>query len=105
MTDQEAIAALDAIEGEGVDGDNHDAADKLLLELVSPEGADAYRRLQLRAEGWWFAWRGHTFALTDPRWFACRPLARPAWFVLPLTSPRQSPHVVSDHRSEGVGTS
>jgi hypothetical protein len=53
MTDDEAIAALDAIEGEGVDGVNHSAADKILLELVSPEVADAYRRLQLRAEGWW----------------------------------------------------
>jgi hypothetical protein len=49
MTEDEAIAALDAIEGEGVDGDNHVAADEILLQLVSPEVVDAYRRLQLRA--------------------------------------------------------
>jgi hypothetical protein len=55
VTDEEANAALDAIEGEGVDGDNHVAADNILRQLLSPDLAAAYRRLQLRAEGWWFS--------------------------------------------------
>ena len=54
MTDEEAVAALDALNASGVDGTGHLHADEILLELVRPAVVDAYRRVQARSEGWWF---------------------------------------------------
>jgi hypothetical protein len=50
MTEAEAIAALDALHSEPEE--DHLRADSILLEVVPPTVADAYRRLVARSE-WW----------------------------------------------------
>jgi hypothetical protein len=54
VTDEEAIAALDAIQPSGVDGIDHHDADEILLQVVGSAVVDAYRRVQARSEVWWF---------------------------------------------------
>lgn len=48
---EKAIAELDAMKGADYEAD-HDAADKVLLQVVPPDVAAAYRRLVVRAGQW-----------------------------------------------------
>lgn len=50
-TIQEAVARLEALSGDDGEED-HDAADKILLEAVPTEVREAYERLVKRAEFW-----------------------------------------------------
>lgn len=51
LTPDEAVAALDAIDGADADG-AHGEADNILLCVVPPAVEAAYRRLIARC-GWW----------------------------------------------------
>jgi len=54
MTIEEAVAKLDTITGGDGEG-AHCHADEVLLAMVPPEVADAYRRLEERADFWAYA--------------------------------------------------
>lgn len=53
-TVEEAVAALDAIDGGEPEG-AHGEADRILRAVVPPEVSAAYGRLVERAAGWWYA--------------------------------------------------
>lgn len=56
LTEQErkAVDSLDALAG-GDPESEHEAADEILLSLVSPEVRAAVKRAEARADGWWWA--------------------------------------------------
>ena len=50
----EAIARIDALDGDDPE-DDHAAADEALWSLVPPEVNEALIRAMKRADGWWWA--------------------------------------------------
>ena len=54
MPDEEAVAKLDALTDQGDQGADHETADAILLDLVSPEVRAAYERARKRV-GFWYA--------------------------------------------------
>lgn len=50
----EAVRQLDSITNEAPDAE-HQGADEILLALVSPEVAAAYRRAATRGRGFWYS--------------------------------------------------
>lgn len=54
LTEDEAVAALDAMNGTDQEGD-HITADDILLRAASPAVRAAYVRCMERTGPWWFA--------------------------------------------------
>jgi hypothetical protein len=52
MTEAEAIAKLDAIDGNDIGGAHVDA-DQVILDLLPPGVQEAYYRVAWRAREWW----------------------------------------------------
>ncbi len=53
MTDEEAVAALDALSGQD-QGDDHSACDEIVLSTAPRSVQEAVRRLMDRSWGWWY---------------------------------------------------